>query len=297
MMALAVLALFSTPKATNARQEGAKRTFSVAGRAQITLTANWSQRFDVDPPPVSPLLSSSPQFGFTDFVTLENRGRPAILEIGASGNPFNGKNSVQLDTLIHESLLSSLFYLFFPPPRGCLSIAGSAFDEELRKQDDEETGNEDKSNKESRASSQPIHLSQECSFSVTPLDFYASQLSPTIILRGTRSQRHIDPTLQAFYLPPMERVEIAGKTFFIFEARADHALQLREIQDFGLADDQQGARAHFFWAIGATSPFPFLRDAQRKDLQIFHVVYATLALDGGAREEFRSILTTVQFGQ
>jgi hypothetical protein len=114
MMALAVLALFSTPKATNARQEGAKRTFSVAGRAQITLTANWSQRFDVDPPPVSPLLSSSPQFGFTDFVTLENRGRPAILEIGASGNPFNGKNSVQLDTLIHESLLSSLFYLFFP---------------------------------------------------------------------------------------------------------------------------------------------------------------------------------------
>jgi hypothetical protein len=126
-------------------------------------------------------------------------------------------------------------------------------------------------------------LSQECSFSVTPLDFYASQLSPTIILRGTRSQRHIDATLQAFYLPPMERVEIAGKTFFIFEAQADHALQLREIQDFGLADDQQGARAHFFWAIGATSPFPFLRDAQRKDLQIFHVVYATLALDGGAR--------------
>jgi hypothetical protein len=114
MMALVVLALFSTPKATNARQEGAKRTFSVADRAQITLTANWSQRFDIDPPPVPLLLSSSPQFGFTDFVALENRGRPAILEIGASGNPFIGKNSVQLDTLIHESLLSSLFYLFFP---------------------------------------------------------------------------------------------------------------------------------------------------------------------------------------
>ena len=49
MVALVVLALFSTPKATNARQEGAKRTFSVADRAQITLSANWSQRFDIDP--------------------------------------------------------------------------------------------------------------------------------------------------------------------------------------------------------------------------------------------------------
>ncbi len=292
MMALVVLALFSTPKATNARQEVAKRTFSVADRAQITLTANWSQRFDIDPPPVPLLLSSSPQFGFTDFVALENRGRPAILEIGTSGNPFIGKNSVQLDTLIHESLLSSLFYLFFPPPRGCLAIAQSAFDEELGKQDDQAgTGNE------SRAFSQPIHLIQECTFNVTPLDFYASQLSPTIILHGTRSHRHIDPSLHTFYLPPMEQVEIAGKTFFIFEARANHALQLREIQDFGLADDRQGARAHFFWAIGSTTPFPFLHDPQRKDLQIFHVVYATVALDGAAREEFRSILTTVQFGQ
>jgi hypothetical protein len=119
-----------------------------------------------------------------------------------------------------------------------------------------------------------------------PVDFYGSQLSPTIILRGSRSQRHIDPTLQTFYLPPMEQVEIAGKIFFIFEARADHALQLREIQDFGLAEDRQrrarpvllGHRRHKFFSL--------LRDAQRKDLQIFHVVYATLTLDGGARWQF-----------
>jgi hypothetical protein len=285
VMTLAVLALFSTPEATSFGQEGAKRTFSVADRAQITLATDWSQRSDVDPPLASAPRSSWPQFGFTDFVVLENRGRPAVLEIGASGNPLIGKNSVLLDTLIHESLLSSLFYLFFPPPQGCLAIARSAFDEELGKQDEQATGSE------------PIELRHECSFGVTPLDFYASQLSPTINVHGTRSERHIQPTLRTFYIPSMEQAEIAGKTFFIFEARADHALQLREIQDFGLADERQGARAYFFWAIGATSPFPFLRDPQRKDLQIFHVVYATLALDDGAREEFRSILTSVQFAE
>lgn len=290
IVALAVLVLFSAPNASISGQEGVKRSFSVASRAHITLTPDWSQRFDIDPPPVTPFLSSSPRFAFSDFAVLENRSRPAVFEIGISGNPFIGKNSVQVDTLIHELLLSSLFYLFFPPPRDCMAIARSAFEEELRKNDEAGSGNEDKS-------SQLIQVNQRCSFNLTPLDLYASQLSPTIILHGTRSQRHIEPGLRTFYLPPMEQVEIGDKTFFLFEARADHALQPREIQDFGLADDRQGARPHFFWAIGATTPFPFLRDAQRKDLQILHVVYATLAFDGEAREEFRSMLTSVQFEQ
>jgi hypothetical protein len=295
ILALAVVALFSAPKASIAGQEDVKRTLSVASRAHITVTTDWSQRSDIDPPPVTPLLSVSPEFGFSDFGVLENRGRPAILEIGVSGNPFIGKNSVEVDTLIHESLLSSLFSLFFPPPRNCLAMARSAFDEELHKNDEVESGSGDRS--ESRASSQPIHVNQECRFNLAPLDFYASQLSRIIILHGTRSPRHIEPTPHTFYLPPMEQVEIAGKTFFIFEARADHALQLREVQSLGLADDRQGARAYFFWAIGATTPFPFLRDAQRKDLQIVHVVYATLAFDGEAREEFRSMLNSVRFDE
>jgi hypothetical protein len=283
------------PTATLLAQEAAKHTFPLAGGAHVTLTGSWSRRPDTDPPPVRLFLSSAPQFGFSDFTVLENRGRSAVFEFGASGNPFFGKDSVQLDTHIHESFLPSLFYLFFPPPRGCLAAAQSAFEAQLSAQ--EAGANNDNSNSASRALLPPVQLNHECSFSVTPLEFYSAQLTGPITLRGTRAEQRVAPTLRTFYLAPMEQVEVSGKTYFVFESRADHALQLREVQHFGLPDDRQGMRAHFFWAIGATTPFPFFRDPQRKDLQIFHVVYAALSLDGEARDDFRAILHTIQFGQ
>ena len=253
---------------------------------------------DIDPPPASALLTSSPEFGFTDFLVLENRAKPAVLELGLSGNPFFGRDAVWVDTEIHRSFLSTLFYLFFPPPRGCLVRAQSAFAAELRKREEEAEAAKDgeESKEKAHSSIGPISVTEPCDFSVTALDFFAWQLSPVIHHQGTRAEQHIQPTLGSFYLEPMEQVEIGANTFFIFEARADHALQLSEVQQFGLPDGRQGARAHFFWAIGAATPFPFVRDPQRKDLQIFHTAYASLALDGQAREQFNSLLRSMEFG-
>lgn len=279
-------------------QQPAKRTFSLAGRIQVPLTSDWTQRIDIDPPPSPQLLTSAPDFGFTDFLVLENRAKPAALELGLSGNLFFGRDAVWMDTQMHKTLLPTLFYLFFPSPRVCLARVQSTFEAQLRKKEEEAEAaeEEDKSKKKARSSIGPIHLTEQCSFSVTPLDFFASQLSPAINFGGTRTEQRIQPALRSFYLDPMEQLEIGPNTFFIFEARADHALQLSEVQQFGLRDDRQGARAHFFWAIGAATPFPFVRDPQRKDLQIFHVAYANLGLDGEAREEFQSLLRTIQFG-
>ena len=295
---LVIVAVLSALAASCLAQQLAKRTFSLAGRIQVSLASDWVQRIDIDAPPASPLLRSSPEFGFTDFLVLENRAKPAVLEIGLSGNPFFGRDAVWMDTAIHSSLLPTLFYLFFPPPRSCLDRAHSAFEAELHRREEEARAaqSDEKSQKKAQGSVEPISVAEPCSFGVTALDFFAGQLSPVIHQHGTRAEQHIQPTLGSFYLQPTEEVEIGANTFFIFEARADQALQLSEVQRFGLPDDRQGARAHFFWAIGAATPFPFVRDPQRKDLQIFHTVYASLALDGEAREQFNSLLRAAAFG-
>jgi hypothetical protein len=295
---LVVFAVSCALTASCLAQQSAKRTFSLVGRVQVPLTSDWTQRIDIDPPPVPQLLTSAPDFGFTDFLALENRAKPSALELGLSGNPFFGRDAVWMDTHTHETLLSTLFYLFFPSPRVCLARAQAGFEAQLRKKEEEAeaAAESDKSRKKGRSSIGPVGFTRGCNFTVTPLDFFASQLSPAINFAGTRAEQHIHPSLRSFYLGPMEQLELGPNTFFIFEARADHPLQLPVVQQFGLRDDRQGTRAHFFWAIGAATPFPFVRDPQRKDLQIFHVAYANLGLNGEAREEFQSLLRTIQFG-
>ncbi|HVH72351.1 MAG TPA: hypothetical protein VNB49_14740 [Candidatus Dormibacteraeota bacterium] len=94
-----------------------------------------------------------------------------------------------------------------------------------------------------------------------------------------------------------EQVELRGKSFFIFEARAERVLDFTDVEHFGLSDERRNARPHFFWAIGANAPFPFIRDITRKDLQLIHVVYATLSPDGDAHSEFRTLLDSISFGR
>jgi len=232
-----VLAVVLSALAGNclAQQPSVKRTLSLAGRIQVPLTTDWVKRIDIDPPPASPLLASSPEFGFTDFLVLENRAEPAVVEIGLSGNPFLGRDAVWVDTEIHRSFLSSLFYLFFPPPRGCLVRAQSAFEAELRKKEEEaEAGESGKKSKEKpRKEIGPTSVTEPCVFSVTALDLFARELSPVIHHHGTRAEQHIQPKLRDFYLSPMEQLEIGRNTFFIFEARADHLLQLSTYNSSG----------------------------------------------------------------
>ena len=274
------------------------RSFSLANRAHVDLTADWSVHSDALLPPPPLLIASAPHLISSDLLFLENRASPAVLKLGVSSNPFLGSDATHLDVRMHERLVPDLFYFFFPPPRTCLAAAQASFEEARRKDEERlrrEEEEQEKNGTKSEAARQPIVLSRACEFSPIPGDFFAAQLASGLILRETRQGDRVEGRWRNFYLPPMEQVEIKGKTFFVFEARAEQALERGDIEAFGLADDRRGARAHFFWAIGANTPFPFLRDPQRKDLQLIHVVYGALSLDGNSRAEFRKLLDSIAF--
>ncbi len=262
------------------------------------MTADWSAHSDALLPPPPLFIASAPHLVFSELLLLENRTAPTILQLGVSDNPFLGSDAQQLDTRMHERLVRDLFYFFFPPPRTCLAGAKASFEEARRKEDERvrrEEEEQEKNQKKPAVVRKAIILSQACEFSATSPDLYAAQLSSGIILRETKQGDRAEGPWRNFYLPPMEQVEIRGKTFFLFEARAAQVLERGDIEAFGLPDERRGARAHFFWAIGANSPFPFLRDPQRKDLQLIHVVYACLSLDGNARAEFLKLLDSIAF--
>lgn len=283
----------------NAQQTApSPRGFSFAGQAQLDLPREWSAHSDALLPPPPTLIASAPRLVFSDFLLLENRTSTAVLELGVSDNPFLGSDAVQIDTCVHQDFVRDFFYFFFPPPRGCLARVKSSFENARRREEERferEKEAHEKSHKNSTLDRNNVAVSETCEFSPTPSEFYAAQLSSGVILRETLQGDRVEGRWRSFYLPPMEALETRGKTFFIFEARAEQPVELADIERFGLPDNLRGERAHFFWAIGANTPFPFLRDPHRKELQLFHVVFATLRLDGDARTEFRKLLDNITF--
>jgi hypothetical protein len=91
----------------------------------------------------------------------------------------------------------------------------------------------------------------------------------------------------------MEKLEANGLTFFIFEVFGQTQLDLRAVNHFNLPDDLQGAQTDYFWALGGPSPFPFLKDAQRKNVLIIQVAYATIGLGPNERANFRRLLKQI----
>lgn|GEM_PF-3158180 len=274
------------------------RSFSFAGQARLDLPRDWSVYADVLLPPPPLLIPSAPHLVFSDFLLLQNLTSPGVLELGVSDNPFLGSDAVQLDIGVHQDFVRDLFYFFFPPPRTCLARAKNSFEEVKRREEErgeQEEQAQEKNPKKSAVARNHVGLSETCEFSPTPSDFFASQLSTSVLLRETRHGDRVEGHWRNFYIPPMEVLEIKGKTFFIFEARAEQPVERGDIERFGLPDDRRGERAHFFWAIGANTPFPFFRDPHRKDLQLFHVVFANLGLDGDGRSEFRKLLDNITF--
>jgi hypothetical protein len=140
-----------------------------------------------------------------------------------------------------------------------------------------------------------IVIRQTCDFAPAPLDFFASRLSQVAVFRSTDSGDRVRGEFGDFYQPPMDEVNLAGKTYFVFEASAQTELEQAVVQRFGLADDRQGATVHFFWAIGARTPFPFVLDPLRKDLELLHVTYACLGFGGDCRTRFLSLLGEIRY--
>jgi hypothetical protein len=83
-------------------------------------------------------------------------------------------------------------------------------------------------------------------------------------------------------------------TFFAFEAQGTDAVSSEAAQRFHLPPNAQGGQPDFFWAIGATSPFPFVADSARKDGVLLHVAYARIGAGVDARAEFLEILHNIR---
>jgi hypothetical protein len=70
-------------------------------------------------------------------------------------------------------------------------------------------------------------------------------------------------------------------------------LDLPTVDHFNLPDEMQGAQADFFWAVGAPSPLPFLRDPQRKNVPPIQVAYTGMGLGPDKHDIFMRLLRQV----
>jgi hypothetical protein len=254
------------------------------GQRSISLEHGWSARRDVEAPAAPLLISQLPPFGFSEILALENYRDFAVVQIGISDNPLIGSSASDLDREMHsagtigDTLPMNLVYYFFPQPRQCAArLTAAAAQLRLAR------------------ATEFTPASQLCQFGTTPFEFYSAQLSTGETDPRSGSMRQINYRVEDYYLPPMEVVEANGLTFYVFEAQGQHQLEQADLDRYGLPNSLHGARTHFFWAIGAPTPFPFVSDPWRKDVQLIHVVYATLSLDGDARDEFRQVLEQVRW--
>jgi hypothetical protein len=89
----------------------------------------------------------------------------------------------------------------------------------------------------------------------------------------------------------MEQVDFGGMTFFVFEALSHEQISENAVHYFNLPTETQGLHADFLWAIGTTSPYPFVADPSRKT-PIIHLAYA--GAGPNRRTDFLRILERVR---
>jgi hypothetical protein len=275
-------------RSSRAQPKGELRRISLSSGASIDVSPEWLEREQMPLPPSPRLAPFAPQVTFLEFAALENPKMHSALQIATTTNPFLGGDEVALDVQMHSAagsgrgLADYLFYFFFSPPRDCLDGGSEAY----RKA---------KSQTEfpDQTVSPGLSIRTYCKHAPTLADFYSRELSPGVVYQfsnGVESASGIYPEL---YLAPMEKVEANGLTFYVFEAQGRRQLDLATVDHFNLPDETQGTQPDFFWAVGAPSPFPFLRDPQRKNVQVIQVAYAGLGLGPNKRDIFLRLLRQV----
>ncbi len=277
-----------TSGSSQARIEVKVRRFSLLSGASIEVSPDWIEREQMPLPPSPRLAPFAPRVTFLEFAALENPKMHSALRIATTTNPFLGGDEVALDVQMHaaagsgSSLADYLFYFFFSPPRGCLDGGSEAY----RKA---------KSHAElpSQTVSPELSIQTNCKHAPTLADFYSRELSPGVLYQFTNGVERASGIYPEFYLAPMEKVEANGLTFYVFEAQGRMQLDLATVDHFNLPDEAQGAQPDFFWAVGTPSPFPFLRDPQRKNVQVIQVAYAGLGLGPNKRDSFLRLLRQV----
>ena len=277
-------------RSSQAKPQVKLKQFSLLSGTSIDFSPDWIEREQMPLPPSPRLAPFAPQVTFLEFMALENPKIHSALRISTTTNPFLGGDEVALDVQMHATagsangLADYLFYFFFSPPRDCLDGGSEAY----RK------ANSQAELPDQTTVSPDVSIRTDCKHAPTLADFYSWQLSPGVVFQFTNGVERAGGIYPEFYLTPMEKVEANGLTFYVFEAQGRMQLDLPAVNHFNLPDELQGAQADFFWAVGAPSPFPFVRDPQRKNVPVIEVAYAGIGLGANKRAIFMRLLRQVR---
>jgi hypothetical protein len=266
--------------------------FSLNNGVSVDLTGDWHKTDGGAISPPAALGPFAPPFHFTNALVAVSDQQNAMLELATSDNPLAGHDSYWLDSQMHAppgsglSLSDLLFFLFLPPSASCLEHTFEVYTEATRAPQSGDT-----------ATQSDLQVSSNCTFSSSLSDFYSSQLSSAITFEQTANGPRMFAVVKDLQLAPMEQVDFSGMTFYVFEAQRTQGISAEAVTHFNLPKELQGAHADFFWAIGAESPFPFVRDPERKDTPIIQFSYAGLAPgpNPNMRSEFIGLLHRVKF--
>lgn len=277
------------------------RRFSLSSGVSMELAAGWVAQGNMDIPPPQLLQTAAPDIQFTEFLAWENREGASLAQLASSSNPFFGADARTLDVRMHRanSLAKHFFFFFFPPPDSCLAQARAVYREEKARHEAaqlEEAKRDRESDRKHFVAVTPpdVHIGRNCQFAPVLSDFYAEQISAGVTFSRTGGSEQATGLLRRFDVPPMEQMEAGGMTFYVFEAQGQRFIEQHEIEKFRLPQSLLGAKAYFFWAIGARSPFPFAAEPARRGELLVHATYATLSVSGDARREFLGLLRTIQ---
>jgi hypothetical protein len=277
-------------RSSQAQPQVKLKRFSLFSGASIDVSPDWIEREQMPLPPSPRLAKFAPEVTFLEFMALENPNMHSALRIATTTNPFLGGDEVALDVQMHgapgsgNGLTDYLFYFFFSPPRDCLDGGSEAY---WKAKSQAESPNQ-------TAVSPDVSTRTDCKHAPTLADFYSRQLSPGVLFQVTNGVERAGGIYPEFYLAPMEKVEVNGLTFYVFEAQGRMQLDLGTVNHFNLPDEMQGAQADFFWAVGTPSPFPFFRDPQRKNVPVIQVAYAGIGLGPDKRDIFMRLLRQVR---
>ena len=276
-------------RSSQAKPQVELKRFSLSSGTLIDVSPDWIEREQMPLPPSPRLARFAPQVTFLEFMALENPKMHSALRIATTTNPFLGDDEVALDVQMHSAAGSGnglgdyLFYFFFSPPRDCLDGGSEAYRKAKSQAElpDQTT------------ISPNLSIRTDCKHAPTLADFYSRELSPGVLFQATNGVERASGIYPEFYLTPMEKVEVNGLTFYVFEAQGRMQLDLATVDHFNLPDEIQGAQVDFFWAVGAPSPFPFFRDPQRKNVPLIQVAFAGIGLGPAKRDIFMRMLRQV----
>jgi len=278
-----------SPRSSQVQPQLELKRFSLLSGTSIDLSPDWIEREQMPLPPSPRLARFAPQVTFLEFMALENPKMHSTLRIATTTNPFLGGDEVALDVQMHSAagsgsgLAAYLFYFFFSAPRDCLDGGSEAYRKAKNQAE----------LPDHTAASPDLSIRTDCQHPPTLAGFYSRQLSSGVLFQVTNGVEFAGGIYPEFYLTPMEKVEASGLTFYVFEAQGRMRLDLATVDHFNLPDEMQGAQADFFWAVGAPSPFPFIRDPQRKNVPLIQVAYAGMGLGSDKHDIFMRLLRQV----